>query len=1000
MTKITQNRLGDLKAAATDDEDNSDEDVPLDGVFRATFSNPTSSPTVANSSNNKSTRSSKSKPGFTSSIYGSSRRPPPDSPGLTGGGWLTPKDLHKGWNNGKESEVVAMGYVGAGEVGTSVTLKLPMTLSPGECAMLQPSVTFQVGGSVQPPPRGSLAFQVYMSMDGHSFVPLKDILEISEEELVTPEPLAIVGDPEDIDQLFQSSIIQADSPFSGDEGDPNSLGFYLKFEVTKTSKPVRPAYFLSLTARIEFRANCPTPLTVVAATTPLADPTKGPRTYAGCFSKCDLCALQVDGNEDVGMTVDYCEIMCRNQGAKVMETVGGDTCRCAFDMGAAVPEDRTQLNENSCNLLCSGDSDMLCGGRDAANVYAITEESSDFFIRRSMEMVGRNGGDKIILKMEGSEEEELVNLKGSNMQDFLHKIQKALKDLTKGTAQGGIMLKAGGLHFELNANSLATLPGTQRVIDSELLVPADSGLDPVDDIDTWQPAGSQFHSYSLKDRREQIKAEFKWAWDAYTKYAWGHDDVKPLSKSFEDNYGMALTMVDSLDTLYIMGFKEEFEKCVKWIGENLEFKEQKDINLFETTIRVLGGLLGAYTLSNEKILLDKATELGDAMLFAFETNTGIPYGTLDLKNKKGHNPEWTQGYSTVAEVGSIQMEFRLLSRLTGNPVYKEKTDRALNWLKKSLDSRGLFTQFISPEAGQMKQGVVTLGARVDSVYEYFLKLWVMAKGKDMEARELYERSIKLILSELALKSNATGLTFIAEKSGNSLLGKMDHLVCFLPGIMALDHSYRAHLSKITQKSPKLKEGKKTFLPPFFSFPVATPDTSMDVDSKEFSPYERTRTITVEKYLQIAEELGKTCFEFYRRSPSGVAPEIVQFRPGEMDFVIDPGAAHSLLRPEAVESFYHIYKATGDTKWQLMSWKVFLALKKWARVDSGGYANIKDVRITNPEIQDNQDDRMESFFLSETMKYLFLVLEDEGSDQIPLESFVFNTEAHAFLISDD
>jgi len=258
---------------------------------------------------------------------------------------------------------------------------------------------------------------------------------------------------------------------------------------------------------------------------------------------------------------------------------------------------------------------------------------------------------------------------------------------------------------------------------------------------------------------------------------------------------MALTMVDSMDTMALMGLTKEYDECVEWIKDNLKFDHQKDINLFETTIRVLGGLLGAHTLRPSPALLEKAIELGDAMLFAFDTPTGVPHGTLDLKDQKGHNPSWTSEHSTVAEVGSIQMEFRLLSKRTGNPVYREKVAKPTHWLKEALNERGLFTQFISPITGRLRPGVITLGARVDSVYEYFLKLWVMEGGRDAESRRLWEASIQKILSELTLRSNATGLTFVAEKNGHTLLGKMDHLVCFLPGVMALDYTFRRETKK-------------------------------------------------------------------------------------------------------------------------------------------------------------------------------------------------------------
>ena len=108
-----------------------------------------------------------------------------------------------------------------------------------------------------------------------------------------------------------------------------------------------------------------------------------------------------------------------------------------------------------------------------------------------------------------------------------------------------------------------------------------------------------------------MTSAFKHAWQNYRKYAWGKDHLKPLSKTFETWFDLGLTIIDSLDTMIVMGLTEEFEEARDWVKQNLLFSTNKDVNLFETTIRVLGGLLSAYHLSDEKIFLNKATELGD-----------------------------------------------------------------------------------------------------------------------------------------------------------------------------------------------------------------------------------------------------------------------------------------------------------------------------------------------------------------------------------------------------
>lgn len=665
----------------------------------------------------------------------------------------------------------------------------------------------------------------------------------------------------------------------------------------------------------------------------------------------------------------------------------GDKCMCASREEQAMPDQRKQISEDRCQSVCTGDALHLCGGANGeANLYALTEESGDLALKKSLQaLTGDSGTNDVVLKLgDDGGPQQVVSIdakalaeSGGNVNEVLAEFQRAISQLTGGPA-GGVNIQAGNIRFQIGPHSLELKGGAAGAVGSTASAlgapPSDTGAIPPGGVDgiqgtaishRWEgqkgargAASEEPPSQStLASKRDMIKAEFLWAWNAYKRYAWGHDDVKPLTMTYDDNYGLGLTLVDSMDTLLLMGLDSEFDEAQEWVSK-LKFDHQHDINLFETTIRVIGGMLGAHALRPEgtDVLVRKATELADAMIFAFDTPTGIPYGTVDLKNKKGHNPSWTAGHSSVAEVGSIQLEFRYLSALTGDVKYKHKADRATDALETMLDSRGLFTQFISPQTGRLRAGVVTLGARVDSVYEYFLKQWIMSKGTDKRSRQMYDTSIRLILEELTLRSNYSGLTFVAEKNGHTLLGKMDHLVCFLPGVLALDYSFQKSI-----------HGKGD------------------------------NVVTGPTYLEIAEELGETCYQFYARTETKLAPEIVQFRSGfTEDFVVDSGAAHSLLRPEAVESFYHLHRATGDAQWREKGWAVFQALRKWARVETGGYANLKDVRWTG-EVKANQADRMESFFLSETMKYLYLLFLDDATDPLPIERFVLNTEAHPFPV---
>lgn len=111
------------------------------------------------------------------------------------------------------------------------------------------------------------------------------------------------------------------------------------------------------------------------------------------------------------------------------------------------------------------------------------------------------------------------------------------------------------------------------------------------------------------ERQRAVATAARHAWNGYKKYAWGHDNLKPITKTSHDWFGLGLTIVDSLDTLYIMSMDEEFEEARNWIETNLKLDADRDINLFEVTIRVLGGLLGAYHLSGDRMFLTKAVSV-------------------------------------------------------------------------------------------------------------------------------------------------------------------------------------------------------------------------------------------------------------------------------------------------------------------------------------------------------------------------------------------------------
>eukprot|EP00211_Chloroparvula_japonica_P001765 CAMPEP_0119118784 /NCGR_PEP_ID=MMETSP1310-20130426/545_1 /TAXON_ID=464262 /ORGANISM="Genus nov. species nov., Strain RCC2339" /LENGTH=591 /DNA_ID=CAMNT_0007108175 /DNA_START=149 /DNA_END=1924 /DNA_ORIENTATION=+ len=443
-----------------------------------------------------------------------------------------------------------------------------------------------------------------------------------------------------------------------------------------------------------------------------------------------------------------------------------------------------------------------------------------------------------------------------------------------------------------------------------------------------------------REKRAAVKAAMEHAWSNYRKYAWGLDELQPKSKTGNNWLGLGATIVDSLDTLWIMGMFEEFREAVDWTKDNLNFHNVGSVSFFETTIRALGGLLAAHGLSKEPALLEKAEDLGKRLIKAFETPHGIPHASVNLKTGQSNNPGWIRGRSVLSEMGTVQLEFLYLARLTGKPEYAAPAMdvfKHLDKIEKRPEFKGLHSLFVSVQSGEYSGSRWSLGALGDSFYEYLLKVYLWSGSQFEGLRRMYDESSEAMHESVVLKSDPSKLTYIAELDGGRLVHKMDHLVCFAGGMFALG-----------------ADGP-----------------------------------TRDRDFSTGEEITRTCHEMYARMKTGIAPEIVEFSGGN-DFRPGNRATHYLLRPETVESFFVLWRLTGDQQYRDWGWEVFQAIERYCRLPDG-YSGIRDVTNANV-VYDNQQ---QSFFLAETLKYLYLLFT--SSEVIPLDHYVFNTEAHPFPI---
>jgi len=219
-------------------------------------------------------------------------------------------------------------------------------------------------------------------------------------------------------------------------------------------------------------------------------------------------------------------------------------------------------------------------------------------------------------------------------------------------------------------------------------------------------------------RKNRVKEAFQNSWSAYRRDAWGKDEYHPISKRGSNmiRSGQGFTIVDSLDTILLMNLDTEFLEAKAWVRDELNFDQDGEVNLFETTIRVLGGLLSAYDQSGkDSVFLNKAVDLADRLMGAFDTASGIPYASVHLREKRGV-PSHENGISSTSEVSTLQLEFKYLSYLTGDDKYWKVAEKVMLKMREIEGLDGLVPIYIDPYKGTYHGGEIRLGSRGDSYY--------------------------------------------------------------------------------------------------------------------------------------------------------------------------------------------------------------------------------------------------------------------------------------------
>ncbi len=423
----------------------------------------------------------------------------------------------------------------------------------------------------------------------------------------------------------------------------------------------------------------------------------------------------------------------------------------------------------------------------------------------------------------------------------------------------------------------------------------------------------EWSSVEKSEMANRVREEFLHAWNGYKQYAWGHDELKPLSKSARDWYGVSLYMtpLDALDTMILMGLDEEAAKTREFIVQNLQFDHDIHVKNFEITIRMLGGLLSSYQLTGDKRLLAMAQDLGDRLLRAFNSKTGMPYVFVNLKTGAVRGE-----VSNPAEIGTLLIEFGALSKLTGKPIYYDKAKRALVELYNRRSPIGLVGSGINVETGAWTDPSSHISGLIDSYYEYLLKGWLLFGDKD--CRRMWKTSVEA-LKKYIEDDTPGGLWYatVDTNTGQRAARHFGALDAFFPGVLALSGD-----------------------------------------------------------LNRARRLQDSAFKMW--TLNGIEPE-------ELDYatmkITSPGYP---LRPEIIESAFYLYRFTKDPRYLEMGKTIFESLVKYCKTNAG-YAALRNVETKEKR------DNMESFFLAETMKYLYLLFAPP--EIIDIKKVVFNTEAH-------
>ncbi|KAK9454488.1 glycoside hydrolase [Dipodascopsis uninucleata] len=519
-----------------------------------------------------------------------------------------------------------------------------------------------------------------------------------------------------------------------------------------------------------------------------------------------------------------------------------------------------------------------------------------------------------------------------------------------------------------------------------------------------------------QERKEEIVQEFRWTFNMYRKHAWGHDEVRPVSGQFSDSRnGWGATAIDALTTAMVMNLTEEVTLIGEYVLNELDWDKARDdvVDPFETIIRYLGALVSAVDIIDSGAMsslpnlkkyrdgfLNSALKLAKKLGPAYDSPLGMLWPRVSFAAGIGINDgedfesqivgKMEKSFTAdPARTGSNWLENFLLSDLTGDETYLNNATRAwqsLVWNRNAESFDGLIDAPIDGITGISQGKMISIGAGHDSYYEYLIKAAQLAPKHKYAATyaHRWEQAMDSVKNNLVFSGTPVnayevdggkrtdGYRFIARYVNGMYVNEMEHLSCYITGNLMLG-------GKLLGREDLVQLG-------------------LDLLSTCHATY---KTVT---------GLGPERFVFHVPQRSGKTESVIEGGFEDVQWAISSPGQHEIdqmarygywisnarypLRPEVIEGYFYAYRITGDEKYRGWAWAAFQSLKQHCK-SRFGYGEVEDVSL--PRGSRENVDNSESFFLAETLKYLYLIFDDPY--RWSLDRWVFTTEAHPMRVRD-